>query len=98
VGPYSWSSPMIERSMVMVDAVPVRRKRRRVAAWVFAKSCSTRVGLDVCNCIFVTNHVLAWKGTCSLKVEGKECVRAGVPPRSKLGVRRQPNREAPQAR
>jgi hypothetical protein len=54
---------MIERSMVMVDAVPVRRKRRRVAAWVFAKSCSTRVGLDVCNCIFVTNHVLAWKGT-----------------------------------
>jgi len=19
--------------------------------------------LDVCNCIFVTNHVLAWKGT-----------------------------------
>jgi hypothetical protein len=54
------------------------------------------VWAGVCNCIFVTNHVLAWKGTSC--VEGKECVRAGVPPRSKLGVRRQPNREAPQAR
>ena len=33
------SSPSTERSIFMVEAVPVRRKRQRTAEWALTKSC-----------------------------------------------------------
>ena len=37
-------SPMTERSIFIVDAVPVRRKRRRILVLALTKSCAARAG------------------------------------------------------
>ena len=44
VGPYSMPSPMTERSIFIVDAVPVRRKQRRTLVCALTKSCAARIG------------------------------------------------------
>lgn len=38
-------SPMTERSIFIVDAVPVRRKQRRTLVWSLTNFCAARTGV-----------------------------------------------------